>query len=237
MLLSDFEAEMQRYADANAQNTLAVDAQQKIVLDEMINTQLLAGAAIKEGASIDDAALQARMDALSTQLGGMPALTDWMARNHYTDETFRRTLKLNMLAAQERDKIIAGVPTKADQVHARQILVQDSALAENLETKLKGGVDFATLALQYDPLTGGELGWFPTGFLTQPEVEKAAFALQPGQYSAVIQSAIGYHIVFVIERDPQRTLNPDALRSVQEKAMRDWLEQRRAGSQIQVFLQ
>ncbi len=44
--------------------------------------------------------------------------------------------------------------------------------------QLQAGADFATLAYRYDPLTGGDLGWFPRGVLTQPAVEEAAFSLQ-----------------------------------------------------------
>jgi peptidyl-prolyl cis-trans isomerase C len=114
--------------------------------------------------------------------------------------------------------------------------VLDESTANSIHTKLDNGKDFATLAKQYDPVTGGELGWFPRGFLTQPEVDEAAFALQPGQYSAVVHSAIGYHIIQVIERDPNHPLSPEARRAMQQKALQDWLQQQRSASQIEVLL-
>jgi peptidyl-prolyl cis-trans isomerase C len=40
---------------------------------------------------------------------------------------------------------------------------------------------------------------------TLPEIERVAFALQPGQISEVITSRIGYHLVQVEERIPART--------------------------------
>ena len=72
---------------------------------------------------------------------------------------------------------------------------------------LEAGADFTELAYEYDPLTGGDLGWFPAGYLLQPDVETAAFSLQPGQYSGIIQTSYGYHIVYVIERDSNHPLS------------------------------
>ena len=33
-------------------------------------------------------------------------------------------------------------------------------------------------------------------------IEEAAFALQPGQFSQVIETEIGYHILYLVDRDP-----------------------------------
>ena len=60
----------------------------------------------------------------------------------------------------------------------------------------------------------------------------AAFALQAGQYSDVIQTQAGYHILFVVERDPDHPLSPDALLTLQERAVADWLTQQRNKSTI-----
>jgi peptidyl-prolyl cis-trans isomerase C len=97
---------------------------------------------------------------------------------------------------------------------------------------LQAGWNFEDLAAQYEPVTKGELGWFPRGYLSSPAIEDAAFALQPGQYSAIIQDETGYHILFVVERDPTRLLSPDALLTLQERAVQNWLTQRRNESTI-----
>lgn len=97
---------------------------------------------------------------------------------------------------------------------------------------MKAGWNFDDLAARYDPLTKGELGWFPRGYLPEPAIEEAAFALQPGQFSDIIQTQAGYHILFVEERDPARPLSPDALLTLQERAIQDWLTQQRNESTI-----
>jgi peptidyl-prolyl cis-trans isomerase C len=102
--------------------------------------------------------------------------------------------------------------------------------------QLQNGADFAELAANYDPVAKGDLGWFPRGYLSEPALEEAAFSLQPGQYSNVIQTRLGYHILQVIERDPQRPLDPDARQVLQDKALQEWMSKARSQSDIQILL-
>ena len=73
--------------------------------------------------------------------------------------------------------------------------------------------------------------------LTQPNVEEAVFALQPGEYTEVIKSNIGYHIVYVIEREAEHKLSIESRRMLQEKALQAWLEAARATSTIEILVQ
>ncbi len=234
VLLSDFEAELARYQAANPGGDAA--AQRQAVLDDLIAQHLLAQAAAEGGFQMDDAALQARVDALAKQAGGVPALQDWMKRNGYSEQDFRQALRLAAAAAWQRDRIIADVPEKAEQVHARQILVLDEGVAGRLLEQIRGGADFSLLAAQYDPVTGGELGWFPRGYLTQLEVEEAAFALQGGEVSPVVKSAVGYHIIQVVERETERQLSADARKVLQENRLRDWVQQQREAGTVEILL-
>lgn len=236
ILLSDFEAELARYQGANPGDSAGEADQRQTVLDDMVAQQLLAQAAEQAGYQLDDAALQARIDALAAEAGGYPSLQDWMQRNGYSEDDFRRALKTAAMAAWQRDQIIAAVPQTAEQVHARQILVLEEGVAGRLLEMVKTGSDFSLLAYQYDPVTGGELGWFPRGYLTQKSVEDAAFVLEAGQASDVIQSEIGYHILQVIERDPQRVLSADARKVLQEQKLREWVQQQREASSIEILV-
>ena len=135
-----------------------------------------------------------------------------------------------------RDHILSELPGTAEQVHARQILLYNLDEANEVHAQLAAGVDFATLSEQYDPVAKGDLGWFPRGYLLDPKIEEVAFSLQPGEFSQVIETAVGFHILQVIERDPQHPLIPDARLVFQLQALRNWLETRRAESEIQVLI-
>jgi len=237
ILLSDYEQELKRYQEAvaNVGDGSNFDGSDNVVINELINQVLLSQAAVQEGFLLDDAALQSRYDELASQRGGADVLNQWISQNHFTPESFQRFLARDLAAIWMRNRILDSVPTTADQVHARQILVRSENEAIAVERRLQVGTDFTTIAYEYDPLTGGELGWFPTGFLLQPDVEAAAFSLQPGQFSGIIPTSYGYHILYMIERDPNHPLSGEALLIKQREALTQWLSERQAQSNIEIY--
>ena len=115
-------------------------------------------------------------------------------------------------------------------------MLYNSDQANQVYSLLESGNDFAALAADYDPQTLGDLGWFPRGYLTQPALEEAAFSLPPGSYSPVIETELGFHILQVIEVDPQHKLTPDARLALQLLALQNWLQASREQSTIEVLL-
>ena len=237
--LAEYQAQMSQY-QAALQETKATpppEADQKqTVLNSLISEALLAQAARDAGYTTSDDELQSRITQLEASNGGASGLADWEKQNGYTELSFKDALARSMAAAWQRDQIVSQVPTTADQVHARQILVNTQAEAQNILNQLDAGADFATLAYYYNSNTGGDLGWFPRGYLTIPAVEDAAFALKPGEYSAIIQSKLGFHIIQVIERDPNHPLSADARLILQNQALQKWVADRLAQSKVTVLV-
>jgi parvulin-like peptidyl-prolyl isomerase len=159
-----------------------------------------------------------------------------MQANHYDEVEFHTALILAAEAAWQRDQIAATVPEKVEQAHVLQIITQTEGNASAALLELNAGTDFDIIALRYSPSTGGELGWFPRGYLIYPEIEEAAFTLPIGSYSQVINTEIGFHIIKVIERDSEHLLTSDALVSLQAKALSEWLIQARSSAVIEVTL-
>jgi peptidyl-prolyl cis-trans isomerase C len=233
----EYQAELARFQAASTiTGTIIASDTKMIVLNELIDQILLAQAATENGYMVDNTLLQSRIDALTNQLGGNQALEAWQAEHGYSDEDFRTALKRSIGAAWMRDQIIAVVPETADEVHVMQILVPTKAKADQVYASLQSGKDFLEVATTYDPITKGDLGWFPRGYLSDQIIEEAAFGLQAGQYSGVIQTDIGYHILYLVERDPEHALQPDARRVLQVKAIQDWIGEHRNQSEIQILL-
>src|SRR5512140_266531 len=180
---AEFNAAVARYqkTESSLGKTVDADAAAKVVSQDLVDTLLLGQAAAAEGKAPDDAAVQSRLDALAAQIGGAAALTDWEDTHGYIEADFRADLQRQMAAAVMRDEIIASVPASVEQVHVKQILFYNSDAAQQALAELKAGTDFNDLAAQLDPITKGELGWFPRGYLAEKDIEEAAFALQPGQ--------------------------------------------------------
>lgn len=232
--LEHYQSELARY-QAVVGIQLATEDEQR-VLQEMVDQLLLAQAAAEAGFAVDDAAIQAREERLVSQMGSDQALVDWIASHGYTQESFRQELRRSIAVAWMRDKIVAELPAAVEQVLARQILLYNSDAAAEALARLTAGEDFAALAAEYDPLTKGDLGWFPRGYLLDPALEEAAFSLQPGERSDIIETALGFHILQIIERDPARPLEQDARLALQSQHIQAWLAERRANSDIQILL-
>ncbi len=232
--LAEFQAELERYRMAFG-TEVATEAE-RAVLEDLIDKLLLAQAAQEAGYTVDAKMIEERIQQLMSQIGGQATLDDWMAKYAYTPESLRLALARELAATWMRNQILAQTPRQAEQVHARQILVYSAERAQAVYAELQGGQEFAKLAEQFDPITYGDLGWLARGMVLDAQLEEVIFALQPGQYSTVIQTIAGYHIVQVIERDPQRPLTAEAYRIYQKLTFQEWLAQRRAGSQIELFL-
>jgi peptidyl-prolyl cis-trans isomerase D len=121
-------------------------------------------------------------------------------------------------------------------VKARHILIEVDASggaeaeeaarkkAEDIKKELDGGKDFAKLAAQYsrDPATaskGGDVGYFERGQM-MPEFEERAFSLNPGEVSAPVRTAKGFHIIKVEAVQEAMTPPLDAVRPVIEGELR-----------------
>jgi peptidyl-prolyl cis-trans isomerase C len=239
--LAEYQAEIGRYklAQQEAGTNLATDDNEILqrVLDDLIDQSLLSQAARAEGFTADEVLVQSRIDQLAEKLGSQQAVLDWTVANGYTASEFQQALKRSVEAAWMRDQIIQDLPDQVEQIHARQILLYNLDDANQILTQLHSGQDFATMASVYNPETGGDLGWFPRGILLDARLEEAAFQLQPGQYSEVIETQAGYHILQVIERSTERVLDPSSRLILQENNLRLWLQNRREQSDVQIIVQ
>jgi parvulin-like peptidyl-prolyl isomerase len=234
--LADFERELARAGEA---------ATPQQVLDAMIETLLLEQAEANAGLAINDDELDAAVQADIEAAGGREVFEAWLASNAMTEQDYRAGVRANLLSERVQAQFLEELPSVAEHVHARHILVATHQEAEDILAQLQGGADFATLAQVHslDVSTrdrGGDLDFFPRGVLLAPELEEAAFALAAGQISGVIQSELlGYHVIQVLERQ-ERPLDESALEVIkanQREAARRWREQLWSQATIERFIE
>src|SRR5579859_410250 len=170
------------------------------------------------------------------------ALQQLLDRNFLSEAEFRDRLQQSVLAEKLQTAIgEEQVPETQEQIHAREIVVASQDDAVSLMAQLQGGADFAQLAQQSSTdatsrVNGGDLGWFAKGGLSDKALEDAAFALQPGQLSDVIQVATGFGVIQVLERDPARAVPAAQLQTLRQKAYTDWLASRRNSQDVKLQL-
>jgi parvulin-like peptidyl-prolyl isomerase len=157
----------------------------------------------------------------------------------FGETAFRSLFESSLYRTKLQDALAKEVPLTAEQVHARHILVQTEDEAKKVLERLQAGEDFAALAKELSQDTGskdngGDLGWFPRGQMVT-EFEDAAFALQPGQTSDPVKTSYGYHIINVIERDANRTLDATILDQKKASALTDWLATQRQSEAVKRY--
>lgn len=224
-------------AQADPGTNLATENIAEQVLNDLIDLRILAQAARDAGHIVEDSYLADRITAVVDQIGGEEQLATWMAENGYTSEIFLEEFRTHIAAAWMRDQICALIPVNVEQVHARQILFDNSIVAERVYNQLLDGASFDNLLAIHNPGELGDLGWFPRGYLTEAQIEEAAFSLQPGEFSQVIETNMGFHVVQLIEYTSQRPIDPDALLVLRSKAVSAWLNDRRNQSEIMILMQ
>jgi peptidyl-prolyl cis-trans isomerase C len=131
-------------------------------------------------------------------------------------------------------------PTRKDEFRTR---------AEGLLARIRTGEDFEALAREHSEDVGskgkgGALQVFARGQMV-PAFEKAAFALQAGEVSDVVETPFGFHIIRVDEKLPSQKVALESvmkqvkehiLRERQQKAMQSFVDGLRAGAKIETFI-
>ena len=175
------------------------------VVDDVINTKLLASVAAAEGME-GDPLLAELVERASEQV----LAEAWLNR------VVRERVTPSMIDARY-EEIVADTEGRME-IRARHILVPSREEAEAAIVRLDGGADFAELAqeLSEGPSgeNGGELGYFGRGSMVPP-FEAASFALKKGTHSATpIETQFGWHVIKV---EDKRVRPAPELASVREE--------------------
>jgi parvulin-like peptidyl-prolyl isomerase len=196
-------ADYKRYLDRNAGTDLSQVGPEvsSAMLDQYVEEIILSEYAAAHGVEIpaEQIASAVRNDAGATVIE---------KRDDMRRERLIATISADVPAASDLEVRAyydqhAGEFRTGEEVHVRQILVHDEAVADTIEEKLKHGASFETLSTQFslapNAKKGGEIGFVGRGQLPKM-FEDEIFALKPGGISSVIRTESSFHIFKVDER-------------------------------------
>jgi peptidyl-prolyl cis-trans isomerase C len=131
---------------------------------------------------------------MEAEVASQPPPTDAQAREFYDKNPDKFT---------EPEAVRAShILIKADQTADAATKKKARAKAEAVLKKAKAGADFAQLARDNSAdgsaQQGGDLGFFPRGQMV-PAFEQAAFALEDGQISGIVETQFGFHIIKTVQ--------------------------------------
>jgi peptidyl-prolyl cis-trans isomerase C len=106
---------------------------------------------------------------------------------------------------------------------------------EEIEGRLKKGEDFAALAKEFSECPssekGGDLGYFERGQMTFP-FEEAAFALEPGTVSGIVETQFGYHLIKTFDKKASTTISYS---DISEK-LQQYLKNEKVKKEMPIYL-
>lgn len=174
-------------------------------LSALIEIRLLSAKAESDGLA-DKPEFKQRMDFLR-QRALHSAVVEQEVATGVTEEAVR---------ARYDQEVKAQPPV--NEVHARHILVKTKEEADAVVKQLDEGGNFEEIAKEKSTdgaaAQGGDLGYFGPNQMV-PEFEKAAFALETGQYTKEpVQTQFGFHVIKVEDKRDQQ---PPAFDQVKEQ--------------------
>ncbi|OFW52751.1 MAG: hypothetical protein A2163_05155 [Actinobacteria bacterium RBG_13_35_12] len=194
----------------------AIVSFKKNILNQLIDYELLYQQAQKEKVKISNDEINLEIDKIKDNFSSPEEFEGALKANNITlaqlKEDIKRQLMLNKVLAEIKSQVSISDEdlleyynenkeslVEPEQVHARHILVKTEEEANTLLLQLKEGLaDFSKLAKEKSTdssaPSGGDLGFFTRGQMVK-EFEDAAFSLEPGDISDVVQTQFGYHII------------------------------------------
>jgi len=184
------------------------------VLDQMINMQLIAAQADKDGLA-KDPEVATRIALLRTQILADAAAQKYVKSNEPSDQ--------DLHAAYD-------AATDKTEYHASHILVPTKEKADQLIKKIKGGAKFEDLAkaesTDNSKTNGGDLGWFTTARMVKPFGD-AVKGLKKGDFTTdPVQTQYGWHIIKLVDtRDaPFDQMKPQLTNALMQKKFQEYIE-------------
>jgi peptidyl-prolyl cis-trans isomerase C len=184
------------------------------VLDQMINMQLIAAQAEKDGLE-KDPDVATRLALVRTQILADAAAQKYVKSHEPTDQ-----------------ELHAAYDTATDKTEYRasHILVPTKEKADQVIKKLKGGAKFEDVAkaesTDNSKANGGDLGWFTTARMVKPFGD-AVKALKVGETTAdPVQTQYGWHVIKLVEtRDaPFDQFKGQLSNGILQKKFQDYIE-------------
>jgi peptidyl-prolyl cis-trans isomerase C len=146
----------------------------------------------------------AYMKVMEAQWAGKINITEEDAKKYYDENPTNFEVKEQVRASH----ILIKTDTTDSEADPNQVKAEAKAKIQGLLEQIKGGADFAELAKANSDCPsaarGGDLDFFPRGKMVPP-FEKAAFELEVGKVSDIVETRFGYHIIKVTDHKDAST--------------------------------
>ncbi len=188
---------------ADSRERFSVAANRRNLLNEVIRIWVLSNGARKKGIAVGTTYPERRDYYVQYAQQLAARITDGLLRTYYDQHVaeYERVHLYHILVLNGGSPII---PPNIDPKTPRLPYEQAMKKAQDIRAKLLQGAKFEDAAKQYsdDPTSGphgGEIGLVGRGQMDK-NLENAAFNLRAGEFSEVVGSVYGFHILRITEK-------------------------------------
>ncbi|WP_457627707.1 peptidylprolyl isomerase [Persephonella sp.] len=227
----------------------------KKALKALIDRELLYYEAKKKGIKIPEKEIDRLMDELAKRYKSREKLEELVKQTGITLEEFREELKKRLMIDKLLKEYVQVNLTEKDlkeyyeknkykfkepeSLKVRYIYIKVDPTkpkgrqiarerAEKAYKEIQEGKDFGDVAYKYSDdlsrIKGGELGYVHKGRF-EKKIEEEIYKLKPGEVSGIIETELGFHIVKVEDKRPERIVPFDKIKEKLRKELTEKLQQ------------
>lgn len=187
------------------------------IVEKLVMEEIIIQKAQKQNIVVTEEELEEHLQSFKEMVGGDEGFNEFLESYGITREYFESGRKKELTFNKYKEKYLEELNVtdkeleeffneqkeKNETIVASHILVEDEDEARQILEQIKSGADFSEMASEksIDPgsaARGGDLGYFGKGQMV-PEFEAAAFALNVGEMSDLVETQFGYHIIKIQE--------------------------------------
>lgn len=190
----------------------------EVVLDDMIRLEVIKQYLSANNIEVESAEIEEEYKNYMEQVASNSITKEFFEKNNISEAFVKEYIigsylydikfydKVTSEVKNEEEAAIQYYNNHKDEftrVRASHILVKKKKEAQKIMDKIKSGEDFAALAKEYSidgsAQNGGDLDYFPKGKMVKP-FEDAAFALEIGEVSDIVETDYGFHIIKLTDK-------------------------------------
>lgn len=209
------------------------------LLEQLIENKIILQKAKEDGVTITEAAMEEELADIKDKFGSMEEFQGALEKEGLTLEQYKKDLteQLTIRAMMEREVVSKAKvsPEEVEEyynkhkdefmspemVHIGHILIKDNEKKiQEIYKQLGQGKDFSEIESE-----AGDPGFIPIDQL-KPELRQIVDSLKPGEYSKIIKTDIGWHIIKLLEKkEPEPIPLSSAWDELEDKLFRKKLTQ------------
>lgn len=236
---------------------LQEDILKKEVLEKLVKEELILEEAKKSGITLKKEEVEEVLEDYIEELGGPESYAKLLEKRNVSEEEVRTDVKSQGLMDKYKNEALEKMEISENEareffelnkedlirVRAKHILTLTKEEAEEILKQINYGENFEELAIEkskdiLSAAKGGDLGYFTKSDFLIKELVDAAFQLEVGEISDVVQTEIGYHIIKLEDKkDDYESLREKTISVLKENIYLKEIEEMENKAKVKVYIE